>query len=115
MADNSLNTTTGSGSQSATQSPQSSVTSTDTNSAASSGVQPSVNQDALLNQQGIQITNTQPNTISLGDTTSSSTSTPVNIPNSHHINPALAGFSIALFVVAIVLFWVTSRPVKTTT
>jgi hypothetical protein len=33
----------------------------------------------------------------------------------HHINTALLGISVVLFVVAIVLFWLTSRPVKSTT
>jgi len=113
MAETSLETTSGSGSQTATQSPQSATTTTGTGTAAN-GLQPGINQDALRSGSGVPIINTQPNSISL-NSVSASTAVPVAAPQHHHANPVLAGFSIGLFALAVLLFWLTSRSVKTTT
>lgn len=114
MADTTLNTTSGTGNQATTQSPQVAGSSGTTGAKASS-VQPGTASDLLRSQQGIQLKDTPVTTVNLSEATSSGTVQQTPATKHHHINPALGAFSIALFVLAIVLFWITSRTAKSTT
>jgi hypothetical protein len=113
MAETSLTTISGTGNQAATQSPQSAG---DANPGGtnSSRVQPGTASDLLRSQNGVKLNPTPLTTVNL-NSTGSGTTQPSATGNQHHINPVLGAFSIALFVLAIVLFWMTSRSVKNTT
>jgi hypothetical protein len=69
------------------------------------------------NQQsaGVPLANTPLSVVSLTAGTTTTTSQPAAPPTQHHINPVLLGFSIVLFVLAIAMFYATSRSVKNTT
>ncbi len=112
-----LPTTTGSGTQATTDTPQSvaqsssSIGSTETNST----VQPSLTSSILENQTGgIPLTSTPITAYDLNaaypGTTTETTQTASRQPNH-----ALLGVSILLLVVAVVLFWSTSKKSKNTT
>jgi hypothetical protein len=113
MAETSLKTTTGSGTQAATQSPQTAGQPTATGT-PSSGVQPGTASN-LLNSQastGVPLHNTTLPTANLNATPTTQVATP---PPARHLHPALFGVSALLFLIAIWLFWATSRSAKTTT
>jgi hypothetical protein len=78
-----------------------------------SSIQPGNDTGALVSTGGIPLTQTPLSTVSIGAAASQS-STGVHQP-SRHINPALLGFSVVLFVVGLILFWLTSRSAKNTT
>ncbi|HEX4775054.1 MAG TPA: hypothetical protein VH234_06075 [Candidatus Saccharimonadales bacterium] len=112
-----LNATSNSSGQTTTQSPQSAVGSS-VGGAQTGGVQSGTPNNLLTSSNGISLSSTALTTVSLnpGTTTATSTTTvPLASPAKHHINSVLLGFSGLLIVVAIVLFWVASRSVKSTT
>lgn len=113
MAETPLSTSPGGGSQTTTQSPQT-AGSTGNGGGISSEVQPGTASDLLKSQNGIQLKDTPLTTVSLAPASSSAQTAAVETHH-HHINPALGAFSITLFVVAVVLFWLTSKSAKTTT
>lgn len=109
-----LTTTTSSGQQGATQSPQTAGQAGNTGAQASS-VQPGTAADLLNSQNGVPlhaqaltIVNVNPATTSIAQ------ATPKTVAK-RHINTPLMGVSIALLLIAIILFWMTSRSVKSTT
>jgi hypothetical protein len=110
-----LATTSNAGEQTATQSPQASVGSAPATAQAGS-VQPGTAASVLTSQGGQQLTPTSLPTVSLGTSTGTrTTATTQPVAQKHHVNPTLAGFAILLLLVAAVLFWTTSRSVKSTT
>ncbi|HXR49626.1 MAG TPA: hypothetical protein VN778_01210 [Verrucomicrobiae bacterium] len=108
-----LSTTTGSGTQTTTQSPQASTGTTGTTESSSS-VQPGTATSLLSSQNGMPLHASALTTVNLTGATQAQTSQAAP-PSKHHINGGLLGISLALFVIAIALFWFTSRPVKSTT
>ncbi len=71
-------------------------------------VQPTSTGELLRSQIGIPLSNTPISTISLAPTTAAQVTKPVQ----RHINPALFGVSALLFIVAVVLFWMTANTGK---
>lgn len=114
MAQEQLTTTTGSGTQTATQTPQAAGTS-GASTAAASGVQPGTATSLLNNTQGgIALKDSPLSIVGLGQQTQSQATQ--TVPHSaRHTSPVLFGFSIILFAVAIAMFWATARSAKTTT
>lgn len=113
MAQQTLTTTAATGTQTTTQSPQTSSAAGFANS-PSSGVQPGTAESTLQSKQGgIPLGQASLSTVSLNTATVAKPR--IVTPKSHHINPALFGVSLLLLVVAVGLFWTTSRSVKTTT
>ena len=115
---NDLSVTTGSDTDaSKTQNPQTAVGAN--NQAAKSGdVQPGTAQNLLVNSQasdGIPLTNTPLSVVNLATGTRADAQTNVVPAAPHHMNPALLIFSVVLFVVAIGMFYATSRSAKNTT
>jgi hypothetical protein len=110
-------TTTPTGAQTSTQSPQAAGgTSTGTRS---SSVQPGTAPN-LLNAQaagGVPLTNTAITTVNLGKTSASATtSAKVNTPvSTSQASPAVLGISALFFVAAIVIFALMNRSAKNTT
>lgn len=110
-------TTNSSGGQTTTQSPQSAVGS-GVGGTQTGGVQSGTPNNLLTSSNGISLSGTALTTVSLnpGTATKASTTTvPLASPIKHHVNSVLLGFSGLLIVVAIVLFWVANRSVKSTT
>jgi hypothetical protein len=120
MATNQLTATSGSGEQTTTQSPQA-ATQPSTGGTVSSGVQPGTATSLLNGQGSVQLYPTSLPTVGLSGATGAAATgtvaaaTPAKPVAKHHANPVLLGSSALLLVVAIVLFWITSRSVKTTT
>jgi len=109
-----LSATTGSGSQGTTQDPQTASQAPVIPANQSSSVQPSAPNSILTNVGGIPLQQTGGQSLSLAPSTTAATvATPQAVH--HHPNSVLLGFSVLLFVVAIVLFWSTTRTAKTTT
>src|SRR5665213_1338151 len=109
-----LSTTTGSGTQGTTQNPQTASQQSTTPANQTSNVQPSAPNTYLTNVGGVPLQPTGGESISLASTTATTT-TPTKLTVHHHPNGALLGFSGLLFVIAMVLFWSTSRTAKNTT
>ena len=113
-----LTTTTGSGTQTTTGTPQT-VGSAPNNSAAKAGsVQPGTATSLLTSKQGVSLSNTPVTTVNLNGaqtTAATSAQTPNNTATSRDVNPVALGFCGLLFVAAVVLFLVTSRSAKNTT
>lgn len=119
MATNQLTAVNGSGDQAATQSPQS-ASQPATGDTASSGVQPGTATSLLNGGQGsVQLHPSALSTVDLGGGAGAATGTvagtAAKTATRHHVNPVLFGVSALLLVVAVVLFWTTSRSVKSTT
>jgi hypothetical protein len=110
----SLQIVSGNGSQSDTQSPQNLVNTTN-NTEAGTSVQPGTSTSLLTTASGIQLKPIQLPTVSLTSSLTSKVATTPPTPPKHQLNSALLGLSIALFVLAIVLFWSTARTGKNTT
>jgi hypothetical protein len=115
MAESTLTTTTATGSQTTTQSPQTSAAATNFGGQQSSGVQPGTARDLLNSTNGIPLASSPVTTVNLANAAQQTVTTTQVPKEQHHVNPALMGFSVLLFLVAIVLFWNTSRSVKNTT
>jgi hypothetical protein len=108
-----LTAATGTGTQTATQTPQSPVQDSGFGGGTPSTIQPSSTASLLTSSGGIPLTVTGLSTVSVGATTSQTVATAT--PAHHKINPVLLSFSIILFVAAIALFWATGRGAKNTT
>lgn len=112
-----LSITSGSGSQTSTQSPQGLV-STGTRTEAASTVQPGT-ASTLLSPNTISLNNTRLSIVNLNiSPTTAKTSKVVatdTAPPKHHTNYGLLSVSIVLLVVALYLFWMTTRSAKSTT
>ncbi|MGC1177071.1 MAG: hypothetical protein WA843_03285 [Candidatus Saccharimonadales bacterium] len=116
--DSELTATSGSGTQTTTQSPQISAGSEAPTTGASS-VQPGTATSLLNGSGGVALRGSALSTVDLGGNsaqtqtrTAPATATTKN--PSHHANPVLLGFSIGLFVVALVICWLIAKPVKNT-
>jgi hypothetical protein len=107
-------TTTESGTQTATQSPQA-ASGAGFNGTSASGVQPGT-ASTLLTQAsgGVPLHGGSLTTVNINAATASQVQ-PAAVAPKHHVNPALFGMSVLLFAVAIALFWLTSRSEKNTT
>jgi hypothetical protein len=116
----SLNTVSGSGSQSTTQSPQNLVNTTNNTEAATS-VQPGTATSLLTTPNGIQLAPVQLSTVNLNNSSASTRAAAskvavvTTVPPKHHLNSTLLGLSIGLFVLAIATFWFVTRSEKNTT
>lgn len=111
-----LNTTTANGTQTTTQSPQSLVSGTTT--AKTGTIQPGTAKDLLNSTNGVALGDQQLTTVSLANSTSTSTSTNTatnNAKNNHNVSPVALGFCALLFVIALVMFFMTNRSAKNTT
>lgn len=114
MAENQLTTTSsGSGTQTSTESPQASVGSSN-QTAEASGIQPGTSTSLLSGSQGGVALHGVPLTVVNLDS-KAQTQANVTVPPVKHQNPALYGVSGLLFVVAIAMFWITARSAKNTT
>jgi hypothetical protein len=115
-----LTTTSGSGTQSTTQTPQSAGQEA-TGGTQSSNVQPGTATALLNSSGGVPLGGTVLTTVSLNRATPAAAPATVSSvsqagsPPKHHVNTALFGFSVLLLVVAAVLFWTAGRSVKNTT
>jgi len=103
MAEAQLPAVTATGSQTNTQSPQTGGSYGP--AAASSGVQPGTSNNLLTSSNGISLAPGPVTTVNLGQATGATIAAPVS---KHHFNTTLMGFSILLFVVAIILFKLTA-------
>jgi hypothetical protein len=96
-----------SGDQTSTQTPQAAQPAT---AGVSSGnVQPGTANSALQSNQGISLTPTPVSTVNLSGSTGQVSTA---LPKQQHLNPVLVGLTLALLVVAVVLFWAVSASGK---
>ena len=102
------------GQQTATQNPQAVPTQTVGASTQSGGVQPGTDRSLLTSPNGVSLNATPLTTVSL-DTGTQVESQPAALPAHHHANPVFFSVSIILCVIAIGLFWATTRSAKNTT
>jgi len=109
-----LNTTTQSSSQTTTQSPQSAVGSGSVGGTQTGSVQSGTPTDLLNNQPGIPLADTPLSTVNLQPSTTA-TNTAQPPVSKHHVNAGLLSFSALLILIAIILFIVAGRSVKSTT
>ncbi len=111
-----LNTTTGSGTQSATGTPQT-VGEASTNNAAPAGsVQPGTATNLLNSSGGISLSGSQVTTVDLSGTTATSTQATTEPPaQPHQVNTVALGIFIVLAVVAVLVFVFMQRSAKNTT
>jgi hypothetical protein len=111
--DQELSTATGNGLQSTTGDPQ--TTGQETIGATKSSIQPTTASNLLISSNGVPLSQTPLSTVNLG---SSTTSLPTNASPpaaKYHVNSVLVVIVIGLFILAVVLFWLTGRSVKNTT
>ncbi len=109
-----LSTTTNSGAQTGAQGNLTQPATQGGISGTSTGAVQTGTADSLLtSNNGISLNNTPVTTVSLTGSTQSQS--PRQDTAAHHMNYALLGFSILLFVVAVGLFWATGRTEKNTT
>lgn len=111
-----LTTGTNSGIQTGTQSPQNSVQPSGFSGAPTSAVQPGTNNTLLNNSNsaGIPLGSAQLSTVSLAGASTTAQTATTTTPH-HRIHPALFGFSALLLIVAVYMFWTTSKSAKNTT
>jgi hypothetical protein len=118
MANNQLTATSGSGTQGTDQNPQASVAS-GTPTAQAGSVQPGTATSLLTGgTTGVALQTTPLSTVSLDNTTAQTQTAPRTaqaLPARHHINPVLLSLSVVLCLIAIALFWFTTRTAKNTT
>jgi hypothetical protein len=69
----------------------------------------------LTSNQGIGLGGSQLTTVNLSASSTAQSQAKEPVPAKHHVNGALLGASIALVVVAVVLFWAVGRSAKNTT
>lgn len=110
-----LTTTTNPGSQSTASDSnlQSTVAANGVSGGTPSTIQPGTNNSVLLNTGGIPLTPSSLSTVAIGPA-GSQTATLAQ-PHHHTFNPALLGFPVVLFILAIGLFWLMGRAEKNTT
>jgi cobalamin biosynthesis Mg chelatase CobN len=110
-----LTATSGSGTQSTTQSPQSAGTSNISAGQTASGVQPGTASNLLSESSGgVSLHPTALPSVNLS-TVKASQVQAVSAPAPHHFNPVLGVLAVLFFAVAIAMFWFTSRSEKITT
>jgi hypothetical protein len=112
---NSLNTTSSGGSQTTTQNPQTATNDPNLTSSQSNLQSSQVN---LLNSSystGVALGQASPSTVNLQASTTSVTPRSTPTVTDHHVNGVLLGLVIALFVVAMAIFWRTTLAAKSTT
>ena len=108
-----LNTTTSTGFQRNTGTPQSSAPANDVAGGTPSTIQPTSTNNLFVSSNGIPLNVTPVTTVSVAPSSASaSTLAPVR---THHVNGALLGFSVLLFVVGLALFYFMGRADKSTT
>ena len=114
MADSTaLNTTTSTGFQKDTGTPQASASASDVAGGTPSTIQPSSNGSLLVSNNGIPLQVSPVTTVAVAPTSAQTSAvTPVR---DHHINATLLGFSVLLFIVGIALFYFMGRADKSTT
>jgi hypothetical protein len=109
-----LTATTGGGTQTSTQSPQSSAGAAGFGTNQQSGsVQPGTTASLLTSTGGVPLQNTQLSTVDL--TSSSQAKTAPTTTTTHHVNPGLIALPVILLFIAAVLIWSINRSAKTTT
>ena len=113
MANQLSTSTSEAGTQTSTQSPQTSTLANNFGGQQSEQVQPGTAQNVLTSQNGIPLHATQLSTVSLAKPVSSQT--PAAPTVARHIHPELFIFSGLLLIIAVVLFWTASRSTKNTT
>ena len=114
MQPSQLSATGGNGSQTSTQNPQT-ASPGNISPGSSSSIQ-ALNSVNLFNgQNGVSLNPTPLPTVNLNTTTTQPTATPKTTVANHHINGALLGFSIVLFILAVAMFWFTSKGANKTT
>lgn len=106
-----LTTTGGSGTQTTTQDPQSATTGT--LAPVSNDLQS--NSIDLNTDSGIKLTPTSATVSSLGSSSKTVSTSTLPTVKHHHVNGLLLGVFIAIFVVAIAVFWQTTIRAKNTT
>ncbi|HVX23892.1 MAG TPA: hypothetical protein VG992_00920 [Candidatus Saccharimonadales bacterium] len=107
-----LTTGSNTGSQTTTDSPQSTTTAT-LPGAKTGNVQTGTANSLLTSTNGVPLHAAPLTTVSLS-TTSAGTAVPTPV-KPHHVNVPLISISVLLFVVAAASFWATARSAKTTT
>lgn len=112
MASTELPTTVNNGSLSSTNSPQTSVPANGISGGSPSSIQPGTANDLLTSKNGIPLSPGPLTTVSVGTTKSQPV---VAAKNGSNIHPGLFIFALFLFVVALGMFYATSRADKTTT
>ena len=116
MADT-LTTTSSSGQQTSTGNPQIAPPQSGGPSTESAGIQPGTTSSLLTaTSAGLPLNTAQPlTTVDLKASATATTATTTPQIKDHQVSPGLIGLTIALFALAIIAFWVTSRSAKTTT
>jgi len=115
MASTPLTASNGSGTQTATQSPQTVGGSAAT--ARSTSLQPGTATSLLTSQNGVALRPTPLSTVNLNASTQAAPSqtSPLTNPASHHLNPILIVLCVIFLAAAFILFWTTNRSAKNTT
>jgi hypothetical protein len=116
MADQDLSAASSSGTQSATQDPQTS-TSGQLGGTTSSSVQPGSSVNLFSGQSGVSLNPTSLSTVNLNSDSSATTTTTVASPAvlKHNPNTVLLGLMVILVVLAIAIFWKFTSSAKNTT
>lgn len=114
MATENLPTGNATGAQANTQNPQTSAQNSLANQNGS-GIQRGTAASVLTSKDGVTLNNVNVTTLKLTSTTGATNAATTTPANQHNINPVFLGFSLLLFVVAIVLFIKTASTEKTTT
>jgi len=110
-----LTATSGTGTQTTTQSPQAATTGS-TSPAQPTGLQPGTATSLLNGQGSVTLQPTPLSTISLGGTSQQTTSSPSLAPVRHqHVNFVLVGLVAVVLLIALVCTVVFSKQVKSTT
>jgi hypothetical protein len=111
-----LSATSGSGTQSTTQDPQS-TNQANNLGAQNSGIQTSIPSNALESEEGgIPLYSTPIPTVNLNQSIQAPAASAKTVQTTHHaVNPVMLGFAGILLLVAIILFWNISRSAKNTT
>lgn len=109
-----LNTTTGSGTQSATGTPQS-VGGPTTNAASAGSVQPGTATTLLNSSSGISLSGSKLTTVDMTATSATTQATTEPPAEPHHINTAALAICAVLAVIAVIVFVSMTRSAKNTT
>lgn len=114
MADSTISVTpaTGGGQDPTTQNNLQASGETTLNNGLGGKVQPGIAADQLKSDQGISLNPTALSTVDLSTAATGTTATVQAEPAKHAFNPMLLGISIALFIIAVVMFYITSQSGK---
>ncbi len=111
---NSLDTSSGGGTQAVTQNPQSATS--DNSLSGNQGNLQSSSVNLLNGTNGVTLNPTSLPTVPLNSSTTTSPSSLVTTPPKHHsVNAILLAIVIVIFVAAIAIFWKTTLAAKNTT